>query len=190
MISLLEQTPDTRAVFFDTSGMIFKISNRVEEDNTNFAWFKVEDIKPFIVGEFKFSDYAVVRTSNPLLYEIKKKKIDLKTRNIDSNIVKIENSENPDLIVTVKDDTIIIEASKELIKKSNVSDGQVVKLAGNAYHPFFITHIDRPDFLISTEMIRFSELLSGEKVIIKYEYKYDVSVYTRKYFDNYSLRRE
>ncbi len=52
-----------------------------------------------------------------------------------------------------------------------------------------ITLKDGPEFLIKTVLIPFSELLSsGKHVKLSYN-KYNISVYTQKYFDKYSWRK-
>ena len=71
----------------------------------------------------------------------------------------------------------------------DVDPHQLVSVAGKTDHIFFITHKDRPEFLIKTIEVPFSELLStGKHVKLSYN-KYSISVYTQKYFDKYSWRK-
>lgn len=190
MISVLEQTNTTRAVYFNDDGIITSITGRVDENNTDmFAFFEIETVMPFIEGTYKFTDYTVKRTDNPLLFEIIKRKVNIKQRNVENQIAKIIEVEDADINVEIANDTITISASDALVDKSGVDVNQNVIVAGATEHPFFITHKDKPEFLISTELVKFSELLSGKQTVINYEHKYDVSVYTRRYFDSYSLRR-
>ena len=190
MISVLEQTNTTRAVYFNDDGIITSITGRVDENNTDmFAFFEIETVLPFIEGTYKFTDYTVKRTDNPLIFEIIKRKVNIKQRNVENQIAKIIEVEDADINVVISDDTITISASDALVDKSGVDANQDVIVAGATEHPFFITHKDKPEFLISTELVKFSELLSGAETTINYEHKYDVSVYTRRYFDSYSLRR-
>lgn len=190
MISVLEQTNTTRAVYFNDDGIITSITGRVDENNTDmFAFFEIETVMPFIEGTYKFTDYTVKRTDNPLIFEIIKRKVNIKQRNVENQIAKIIEVEDADINVEITDDAIVISASAGLVDKSDVDSNQDVIVAGATVHPFFITHKDKPEFLISTELVKFSELLSGEKTVINYEHKYDISVYTRRYFDSYSLRR-
>lgn len=190
MISVLEQTNTTRAVYFNDDGIITSITGRVDENNTDmFAFFEIETVMPFIEGTYKFTDYTVKRTDNPLIFEIIKRKVNIKQRNVENQIAKIIEVEDADINVEITDDTITISASDALVDKSGVDANQNVIVAGATEHPFFITHKDKPEFLISTELVKFSELLSGKQTVINYEHKYDVSVYTRRYFDSYSLRR-
>lgn len=190
MISVLEQTNTTRAVYFNDDGIITSITGRVDENNTDmFAFFEIETVMPFIEGTYKFTDYTVKRTDNPLIFEIIKRKVNIKQRNVENQIAKIIEVEDADINVEITDGTITISASDALVDKSGVDANQNVIVAGATEHPFFITHKDKPEFLISTELVKFSELLSGKQTVINYEHKYDVSVYTRRYFDSYSLRR-
>lgn len=191
MISLSEPTATSRYVYFDATGVITSITGRLSEETTDsFAPFEIEDVKDLITGDKRMIDYSVVRTSNPLIFEIVKKHVNVKTRNIKNQISKIlENENETDINVELVDDGLIFYASNDLILKTNVSAGQNVKIAGTSHHPFFITCKDRPDFLLKLLVVDFSELLSGEKLKINYEHKYDISVYTKEYFDTYSLRR-
>lgn len=189
--SILEKTQSARFVYFDNSGTITSISNRKSEDtNEMFAYFELDDVIPFIDGTEKFTDFTVKRSANPLVYEIVKYKVKLKQRNVENQISKIMSSGDGDIIVELTDDAIVISANPDLVIKSNVDKNQSVVIAGTDAHPFFITHKDKPEFVISTQLVKFSDLLSGEKVTINYDYKYNISVYTRKYFDSYTLRRD
>lgn len=187
--STLETTRTSRYVYFDDTGMITSISGRTNDTDDMYANFELDVILPFIDGSFKFSDFAVVRSSNPLVYDIVKRKVSIKQRSSESQITKVTKLDGADINIEMTDNTIEISASAGLVARSNVNKNQTVIVAGADVHPFFITHKDRPEFLISTQLIKFSDLLSGEKVVVNYDYKYSISVYTRKYFDSYSLRR-
>ena len=190
MISVTEPTNNTRYVYFDDGGVIMSITGRELESNSgNFAYFNIEDISNFLNGTYKFSDYTVVRTSNPLVFEIIKKKVNIRTRNAENQIHKIVKSDETGIIVEITETSIQIYASDTLINSTNVKENQKVSVAGTTHHPFFITHKDKPNFIIDTVFVDFGKLLSGVKTIINYEHKYDISVYTKKYFDTYSLRR-
>lgn len=190
MISILEPTSATKVVYFDEVGLISQITSRIDDDSVHTcANFEIDDIKDFIEGTKKFSDYAVTRTDNPLIFEIVKKKADLRQRNVNNQISKIETIKDADINVDINADNITFSASDTLVKKSNVRKNQKVAIAGTDVHPFWVTHKDRPDFIISTMLIDLSDLLSGEIISINYEHKYEVSIYTKKYFDTYSLRR-
>ena len=190
MISVTEATSTTRYVYFDDTGTITSITGREEENNSNmYALFEIDTVVPFLEGVYKFSDYTVTRTSNPLIYEIVKRKVNIKQRSAENQISKITEIDDGDIVVELTSDGIVFSASAGLVERSQVDKNQTVVVAGSDVHPFFVTHKDRPEFLISIETVKFSDLLSGEKVTINYDYKYDISVYTRKYFDSYSLRR-
>lgn len=190
MISLIEPTSTTRYVYFDSDGVITSISLRKDDSNDNsFAYFEFDAVRDFLEGTKKFSDFAVTKTNNPIVFEIVRRNADVRQRSVKNQINKITYHEDPDIHITITDNTLEIEASEDLINRSNVRKNQSVTLSGSDSHPFFITLKDRPDFIISTILIKFSDILSGEKTVINYEHKYEVSVYTKKYFDTYSLRR-
>ena len=188
MISVIEQTKTCRAVYFDGFSKISQITNQIQDTKDLFAWFEIEDVKPFLDGSFKFSDYIVSRTKNPLIYEIIKSKVDIKRRNKDNQLHKILTIEDADIFLSFEDGELMFEANDKLKESIEVDPNQLVSVAGKTDHVFFITHKDRPEFLIKTVEVPFSELLSTGKRV-KYELnKYSISVYTQKYFDKYSWR--
>ena len=190
MISVIDPTATTRYVYFNDSGIINSISGRPIEDTTDsYAFFELDDIVDFVQGNIRFTDYTVTRTDNPLVFEIVKKKVNVRQRNVQNQIYKLQSSEEYDILVEVNDKEIRVSASDDLVRRSGVRKNQSVSIAGTDKHPFFITFKDKPDFLIDTILVSLSDLLCGETVSINYEHKYDISVYTKKYFDTYSLRR-
>ena len=190
MISLIEPTKTTRLVYFDDTGSIKTITGRILEDNEDtFTYFELEDIIEFIEGTKKFTDFAVTRTDKPLIFEIVKKKANVRQRNVKNQIHKITDVGDTDIVIETREGSVTIYANEDLVKKSGVKKNQSVTFAGTDMHPFFVTHKDKPDFIISTLLVSFSDILSGEKVSINFEHKYDVSIYTKKYFDTYTLRR-
>ena len=190
MISLIEPTKTTRLVYFDDTGSIKTITGRILEDNEDtFTYFELEDIIEFIEGTKKFTDFAVTRTDKPLIFEIVKKKANVRQRNVKNQIHKITDAGDTDIVIETREGSVTIYANDDLVKKSGVKKNQSVTFAGTDMHPFFVTHKDKPDFIISTLLVSFSDILSGEKVSINFEHKYDVSIYTKKYFDTYTLRR-
>lgn len=188
MISLIEKTNTCRAVYFDGFNKITQITNEIQDTKDLFAWFEIKEIEPFLDGSYKFSDYIVKRTKNPLIYEIIKSKVDIKRRNKDNQLHKILTTEDADIFLSFENDELVFEATDKLKESIEVESNQLVSVAGKTDHVFFITHKDRPEFLIKTIEIPFSELLSSGKRV-KYELnKYSISVYTQKYFDKYSWR--
>ena len=189
MISLINKTDTCRAVYFDGFNKISQITNQIQDTKDLFAWFEIKDIEPFLNGSYKFSDYIVSRTDNPLVYEIVKSKIDIKRRNKDNQLHKILTVEDADIILSFDGDELSFTASDDLKSSIEVDANQLVSVAGKTDHGFFITHKDRPDFLLTVVNVPFSELLStGKSVKLSYN-KYNISVYTQKYFDKYSWRK-
>ena len=196
MISLIQKTDTCRAVYFDSFNKITQITNQVQDTKDMFAWFEIEDIEPFLSGKFKFSDYIVSRTDNPLIYGIVKSKVDIKRRNKDNQLHKILTIEDADILLHFEGDELVFKVSDKLSKSIGVDSShpivdshQLVSVAGKTDHVFFISHKDRPAFLITTVEVPFSELLStGKHVKLSYN-KYSISVYTQKYFDKYSWRK-
>ena len=190
MISVIDSAKIPRYVYFDEQGTILSISSRPKEDDNNtYAIFELEDVRDIIGGKIRVIDCIVVRTKNPLIFEIVKKKAKVRQRNVQNQIYKLQPTDEYDILVEVTDNEIMVSASDDLVTRSGVRKNQSVSIAGTDKHPFFITFKDRPDFLIDTILVSMSDLLCGETISINYEHKYDISVYTKKYFDTYSLRR-
>ena len=189
MISVKEPTETTRIVNFDDNGNILSISSTIDEDK-KYTYFEIEDIKPFLEGVIKISDFKIVRVPDSVFtYEIKRTKVDIKQKSKENQLVKIEEYDNADIGITYDGETISLKPSEDLKAKSKVDASQSVTVAGKTKHMFFITYKDRPDFLIKTVSIPFAKLLS-DGVLVKFEYnKYDISIYTQKFLDTYSFRR-
>ena len=188
MISLINKTDTCRAVYFDSFNKITQITNQIQDTKDMFAWFEIEDVEPFLAGRYKFSDYIVSRTDNPLVYGIVKSKVDIKRRNKDNQLHKILTIDDADIFIHIEDDELVFESSEKLTESIGIDPNQLVSVAGKSDHVFFVTHKDRPEFLIKTIEVPFSELLSTGKRVKFVENKYSISVYTQKYFDKYSWR--
>jgi len=189
MLSVIEKTNTCRAVYFDSFSKITQITNKIEDTKDLFAWFEIDDIMSFLDGKYKFTDYIVSRTSNPLVYEIVKTKVDIGRRNKDNQLHKISTIPDSDIIIYIEDDNLVFEASESLKKSIGIDPNRVVTVAGKTEHVFFVTYKDKPEFLIKTVLVPFSELLSTGKRVKFEENKYSISVYTQKYFDKYSWRK-
>ena len=190
MISLKEPTETTRIVNFDDNGNILSISSTIDED-LKHTYFEIEDIKPFLEGVIKISDFKIVRVPDSVFtYEIKRTKVDIKQKSKENQLVKIEDTgDYSGINITYDGEVITFIPSEDLKAKSKVDSSQSVTVAGKTKHMFFITYKDRPDFLIKTVSIPFAKLLS-DGVLVKFEYnKYDISIYTQKFLDTYSFRR-
>ena len=112
MISVIEQTKTCRAVYFDGFSKISQITNQILDTKDLFAWFEIEDIAPFLDGRYKFSDYIVSRTKNPLIYEIIKSKVDIKRRNKDNQLHKILTIEDADIFLSFEDGELMLSYNK------------------------------------------------------------------------------
>ena len=190
MISVKEPTETTRIVNFDDNGNILSISSTIDED-LKHTYFEIEDIKPFLEGAIKISDFKIVKVPDSVFtYEIKRTKVDIKQKSKENQLVKIEDTgDYSGINITYDGEVITFIPSEDLKAKSKVDSSQSVTVAGKTKHMFFITYKDRPDFLIKTVSIPFAKLLS-DGVLVKFEYnKYDISIYTQKFLDTYSFRR-
>jgi hypothetical protein len=188
MLSVIEKNDSCRAVYFNSLSKITQITNQIQDTKDLFAWFEFDTIKPFLEGTLKFSDHIITRTDNPLIYEIIKTKVDISRRNKDNQLHKITTISDSDILIYMEDDDLVFEASENLKKSIGIDPNQVLTVAGRNEHVFFVTYKDKPEFLIKTILIPFSQLLSTGKRVKFEENKYSISVYTQKYFDKYSWR--
>lgn len=180
----------SRHVYFNNEGTISKISSRVVDDDTDmWALFKIEDVLPFIDGTYRFSDYVVSKIPNELGYSIIKKKVDMKSRAVETQIRKISTCNDAEIIVKLKNNSIVVKASDKILE-TQISSDQEVMVAGKSFHSFFITMKDRPDFIIQEISVPYNLLLTGIEFSEQIRHKNTaVSVYTRPYFNSYSLEK-
>ena len=190
LVSLYKENENLRVVSFDNSGKILEVSSRKpNNENTLFAYFKLDDIKDFMTGEARTTEHIVRKTSDVFTYEIIKTKVSIKKRITESQLFHIEEQDNAELDITFDGEYLVFTPSKKLKESSDVDPSQSVMVAGKSSHVFFITYEGKPEHLIQTIHIPFSELLSTG-FSIKFDYnKYSISLYTQKFLETYSFRR-
>lgn len=181
-----------RYVYFTDEGHIRQITSSEDKTSSdNWALFELQDLIPLIDGTYRFIDYTVSRTKNPLEYEIKKVKVEYKSRTIGNQITKISSCDDAEIVIRYKNGVMSFNTSDSVVKNSGVTFGQEVKISGADVHPFFVTVKDRPDFILETIEVSFSDILVGNKVDIKLKHPIkDIGVYTRPYFNTYSLETD
>ena len=178
-----------RYVYFNDDGVIVQISSKKDENSDHlYALFELSDVIPFINATYRFSDYFVSKTKNPLEYEIKKKKVDYKSRSVTSQFSKIDTCNDAEIVLHYSKGVLSFESSDSIVKNSDITFGQEVEISGTKEHPFFVTVKDRPDFILETVLVPFSDLLVGEKYEVKLNTPYkEIGVYTRPIFNSYTL---
>lgn len=186
--SVTTKTVPLRYVYFSNDGTINKISSKNDTETDDlWATFSITDVTPFIDGSYKFSDYVVNKNTTDIGYSIVKKRIDVKSRAIESQIRKINTCKDAEIVIFLKQDNITIRASQSVLEK-DISSDQEVMIAGKTSHPFFITMKDRPDFILKEVLVPYNILLTGEVFSESIPYNHlAVSIYTRPYFNTYSL---
>jgi hypothetical protein len=186
--SVISDSLPLRYVYFSNEGTITKISSRTDSDSEDsWATFKISDVMPFIDGSYRFSDYLVNKNTNDLGYSIVKKRVDVKSRAIESQIKKVSACKDAEIVIVLKQNRISISASARVIEK-DISSDQEVMIAGKSNHPFFITMKDRPDFILKEVLVPYNILLVGDTFSEPIPYNSTaVSIYTRPYFNTYSL---
>lgn len=190
MRSIKEPDWDTefKIVYFDEKGNIQSLENRVDETSTyHYAYFLFSDIQGFVDGTKRFIDYKVVYHKDTLDHSIelagKKKYATTNNLNI---LYKVKKEHDPEVVISIKENSISFVATKKL-SDFFVEDDTDTVILGMKNHPFYITLKDEPSFLLETLNVPFSKLLTGKEYTINYEHKYDISIYTKSIFDKYSL---
>ena len=93
-----KENENLRVVSFDNSGKILEVSSRKpNNENTLFAYFKLDDIKDFMTGEARTTEHIVRKTSDVFTYEIIKTKVSIKKRITESQLFHIEEQDNAEL---------------------------------------------------------------------------------------------
>lgn len=186
--SVTDPTVPLRYVYFSNEGTITKISSK-NDTETDDLWstFSISDMMPFIDGSYKFSDYVVNKNTTDIGYSIVKKRVDVKSRAIESQIRKINTCNDAEIVLKLEKNNIKIQAANSVLEK-NITSDQEVTIAGKTNHPFFITMKDRPDFILKEVLVPYKTLLTGEIFFESIPYNHlAVSIYTRPYFNTYSL---
>ena len=112
MISVKEPTETTRIVNFDDNGNILSISSTIDED-LKHTYFEIEDIKPFLEGAIKISDFKIVKVPDSVFtYEIKRTKVDIKQKSKENQLVKIEEYDDADIDITYDGETLSLNQAK------------------------------------------------------------------------------
>lgn len=178
-----------RYVYFDNDGVITQITSAKDDKSDGlYALFELSDVIPFIDATYRFSDYVVAKTKNPLEYEIKKKKVQYKSRSVSSQFSKIDTCIDAEIVLNYSKGILSFKSSDSVVKNSGITFGQEVEISGAKEHPFFVTVKDRPDFILETVLVPFSDLLVGEKYEVKLNTPYkEIGVYTRPIFNSYTL---
>ena len=184
-----DETVKSRAVYFTEDGVITKISSVVDtETDQQYTWFALQDVLPFLDGVYKFSDYLVVKTKNPTIFEIVRRTVDIKQRSSDRLLQKISTCDNAEIMLKLNSKSIKFYASKEIVEEFNVDINNEVNVAGSPIHTFYVTFKDNPDFIISKIDVPFNMILSGKEFDAEIPLDASkVSVYSKRLFNSYSM---
>ena len=189
-INNIEWDTEFKIVYFDTDGSIISFANRVDEKSTyEYEYFLLDDIIDFMNGTLKHTNYKVVFQQDRLIYAIERisSSTFVTTNALYHFSNKIEYSDNPDILIKLTSTGLTIQATKKLGDFFIEDRSTDITILQSTSHAFYITLKDQPDFLLDTTNIRFADILSGEEIAINYEHKYNISIYTNRVFDIYSL---
>lgn len=191
MKSVLEFKEDVnyRTVQFDDTGSITAISGKEPTDeDVSFASFEFADVRGFLIGDMQLSDYIVVQSANPLVFDIVKREIKMHSRSKSSSFHKVSHCNGSEVVILLENNKITVSASAEVVSEANVGINNEVTIAGKKVHDFYVTLKDNPNFVISKISVPFNYIFSGSTYEIETNFdKNEVSIYTKKYFNTYSL---
>lgn len=188
-VTTLEDGVNYRVVMFDDTGSIVTISGKdPDEQDVSFARFEFEAVRGFLNGEKRLSDYIVSQTSNPQIFEIVKRQVKMHSRSKSSSFHKVSYCNDPEVVLLLENNKITVTASDSVVEEADVDINNEVTIAGKKVHDFYITVRDNPNFVISKVSVPFNYIFSGNTYEIETNFSKDeVSIYTKKYFNSYSL---
>lgn len=174
----------TKAVYFDDDGKILEIAAN-DSRSENHAWFLVADLMPLLTAKENTNDYRVLKDG--IFYSLNRVNLQqLESYQLDTRISQIENNDDPDIRIVVDNDDIKVSISENIEAPSDNHEDNIT-IDGQTSHHFFITLKDNPNFIIDTFEIPYYQLFCDKQVTIANLYNTDISIYSQKHFDRYSL---
>jgi len=173
---------DCKIVYFDTTGNIQSIENRIIQDSENiYVYFRTSDISIFLDGTTNIDDYHIIYKNDTMSYHI--------VRKDSKKLISIKNNFTKKLEIH-KEPTIMIDITYRGFSFQLVEDilGQT-ELLKRLNQNFYVTLYEEPDFIIDTINLNYENLISGERYLIDYQHKYNkISMYiTQELLKTYSL---
>jgi len=173
---------DCKIVYFDVTGNIQSIENRVIQDSKNmYAYFKTSDISIFLDGSTNVDDYHIIYKKDTVSYQIIRKD-SKKLISIKNNFIKkLEIDDEPTIMINITCGGFSFQLVEDILGQT-----ELLKRLNQNFH---ITLFDEPDFIIDTINLNYENLISGEKYVINYRHKYKkISMYiTQELLKTYSL---
>lgn len=167
------------------------------EKKFNSTIFPFKEVKDFITDVKSLKCYTLVKKKGKQTeYEFKPKILEVNyIRNVDAflNEVVFNNKEQVHILITnnLKDKTLNFKLDstlrREFLNGFSYIDEENINVNGQKNINIYFTTKDNPQFLLKTISIGLQKLIANESYSISYKSNLDnVSVFTKKIFDNYS----
>lgn len=176
-------------VFFDDSNQIVAVSgNKDAIPATRYAIFPEEDVAGFILGTMNTNDF-VIRENRKTGKVTLEKKIthEISIRTIDNTLYKLPKINNQfqiKVLNNIKKNSLVFILNVDL-RDSLIQSGDSITINGVNEVSFFFTELDDPHFLRKHISFSVGEFISNDIKIEYTENLKNVSVFTKRIYDDY-----
>jgi len=176
-------------VYFDDSNQIVAVSgNKDATASTRYAIFPGEDVAGFILGTMNMNDF-VVRENRKTGKVTLEKKIthEISVRTIDNTLYKLPKSNDQfqiKVLNSIEKNCLVFILDADL-RGTLIASGDSITINGVNELNFFFTKVDDPHFFKKHINFSVEEFISSD---IEIEYTEDlknVSVFTKRIYDDY-----
>ena len=176
-------------VFFDDNNQIIAVSgNKGAITSARYAIFPEEDVAGFSLGTMNMNDF-VVRENRKTGKVTLEKKIthEISIRTIDNTLYKLPKINNQfqiKVLNNTKQNSLVFILNIDL-RDSLIQSGDSITINGVNELSFFFTELDDPHFLKKHVSFSVEEFITND---IKIEYTEDlknISVFTKRIYDDY-----
>jgi len=176
-------------VFFDDSNQIVAVSgNKDAIPATRYAIFPEEDVAGFILGTMNTNDF-VIRENRKTGKVTLEKKIthEISIRTIDNTLYKLPKINNQfqiKVLNNIKKNSLVFILNVDL-RDSLIQSGDSITINGVNEVSFFFTELDDPHFLRKHISFSVGEFISNDIKIEYTENLKNVSLFTKRIYDDY-----
>ena len=182
------QMPDLY-VFFDDSNQIVAVSGNKDASSSNrYAIFPEEDVAGFILGTMNMNDFVVRENRKTGKVTLEKKVThEILIRTIDNTLYKLPKINNQfqiKVLNNIKKNSLVFILNVDL-RDSLIQSSDSITINGVNELDFFFTKLDDPHFLKKHVSFSVGEFINSD---IKVEYTEDlknISVFTKRIYDDY-----
>jgi len=176
-------------VYFDDSNQIVAVSgNKDATASTRYAIFPGEDVSGFILGTMNMNDF-VVRENRKTGKVTLEKKIthEISVRTIDNTLYKLPKSNDQfqiKVLNSIEKNCLVFILDADL-RGTLIASGDSITINGVNELNFFFTKVDDPHFFKKHINFSVEEFISSDIEIEYTENLKNVSVFTKRIYDDY-----